>query len=128
MGPNTQLAQRFFAATAAADAAALREICAAQFTASQNNGPSMNVDALIGFTQAVVAAVDNFRYENPVRAETQGGFVEEHDVACDLPDGTQLNVRLCVVADVSDGKITSMREYVDGVAARGLAQALEGAA
>lgn len=84
----------------------------------------MNIDALVGFSQAVLAAVENFRYENPVRAETESGFVEEHDVVCDLPDGSQMNARLCVVAEVTDGKITSIREYVDSRAASGLLAAL----
>jgi len=124
MTPNLQLAEQFFAATACGDAQALHDICSSNFKASQNNGPAMDITALVTFSQAVLAAVDNFRYANPVRADTGNGFVEEHDVLCDLPDGTLLNIRVCVVADVVDGRISALREYVDTQAASGLIAAL----
>jgi len=52
--------------------------------------------------------------ENPIRSETSNGFVEEHDVCGTLPDGTKLRFSACVVATVSESKITQLREYFEG--------------
>jgi ketosteroid isomerase-like protein len=41
-----------------------------------------------------------------------------------LPDGGELRLAACVVADVGDGRIVRMREYVDSAAAAGLLAAL----
>jgi len=125
MSSHSDIARAFFVATAAGDKAAIRSICSADLKASQNGAPPMDVDALARFAAAVKRVVPDFRYENAVRADTQSGFVEEHDVCGTLPDGTSLRCAVCVVADVSDGKITALREYLDSAAAAGLIGALQ---
>ena len=127
MSSNINLAEQFFAATASGDADALRRLCTEDFEASQNGGRSMPVDQLAAFSRAVLSVVSDFRYENALRRETENGFVEEHDVVCTLPGGEGLSVRVCVVADVRDGRIASLREYVDLAAAKGLMEALAAA-
>ena len=57
--------------------------------------------------------------------ETETGFIEEHRVFGELPDGNQLNLAACVVGTVEDGKISALREYVDTGAAIGLMKALQ---
>lgn len=121
---NIEIAEALFAAFASGDADAARALCAPDMQATQNHGPAMNVDALLQFSQAVLGVVGNFRYENAVRTTTDSGFVEEHSVRGSLPDGSQLDLAACVVADVHDGRITSLREYLDGSRARGLLKAL----
>lgn len=59
-----------------------------------------------------------------MRSATATGFVDEHSVRGILPDGSQLDVAVCVVADVRDGKVTGIREYLDTGAAAGLIAAL----
>jgi len=125
MGRHSDIARTFFVATAAGDKAAIRSLCSADLKASQNGAPPMDVDALARFAAAVKRVVPDFRYENAVRAETPTGFVEEHDVCGTLPDGTRMHVAVCVVADVSDGRITALREYLDSAAAAGLINALQ---
>ena len=127
MSSNIKLAEQFFVATASADADALQRLCTEDFEASQNGGRPMQVDQLAAFSRAVLKVVSDFRYENPLRRETENGFVEEHDVLCTLPGGERLSVRVCVVADVRDGRISSLREYVDLAAAKGLMEALAAA-
>ena len=41
-----------------------------------------------------------------------------------LPDGSDLKLSACVVADIQDGKVSSLGEYFDTSAAAGLLQAL----
>ncbi len=123
---NEQLCEAFFNGTANADGTLLRSVCSESFTGSQNNGPAMSLNALIKFSAITAKAVANFHYENVVRGSTGDGFVEEHDVCCDLPDGTEFRMRLCCVGSVSHQKITSVREYFDSRGAAGLLKALAG--
>ncbi len=119
------LAEALFAAFEAGDAEAVRGLCASDFVARQNNSPRMDLDTVLGFSAAVLGVVEHFRYEDAVRSETSSGFVEEHRVRGTLPDGTELDLAVCVVADVRNGKVSHLREYVDGVAAAPLLDALQ---
>jgi len=121
---NTQLAISIFDAFTRGDAAAARTLCAPDFRVRQNGGAAMNLETLLGFTAAVLKVVKGFRYEDAVRSATATGFVEEHAVRGTLPDGSSLELAVCVVAKVKGGKITDVREYFDSKAAAGLAKAL----
>jgi len=121
---NTQLAVSIFDAFTRGDPDAVRSLCAPDFRASQNGGPAMNLETLLGFTAAVLKVVKGFRYEDAVRSATATGFVEEHAVRGTFPDGSPLDLAVCVVAVVKDGKITHVREYFDSKAAEGLVKAL----
>ncbi|MBK81699.1 MAG: hypothetical protein CMQ43_12400 [Gammaproteobacteria bacterium] len=122
--PHTDLADQLFAAFENADADAVRALCAPDFSGRQNLGPSMNLDNLIRFSLAVSGVVPDFRYEDRVVTATESGFVEEHMVCGTLPDGSALRLAACVVAEVQDGRIASLREYLDTAAAAGLLKAL----
>lgn len=121
---NIQLARALFDAFAAGDANIAKNLCATSLQAHQNGGFSMNLDALLGFITAVHNVVEHFRYEDIVCLATETGFVEEHRVRGTLPDGSELNLMACVVAEVSNGKIIELREYVDSAKAVGLIKAL----
>ena len=124
MSENTATARAMFDAFQAGDIAAAGALLADDFQGTQNGGPAMNREMLLGFLGAVHAKVDNFRYEEIVCETTATGFVEEHAVRADLPGGEVLDLTLCVVGEVTDGKVTALREYVDSAAAAGLAKAL----
>lgn len=121
---NIELAETLFGALAKGDADQVRQVCAPDMRANQNHGPNMNVDALINFTVAVHKVAKDFRYEDAVRSATSTGFVEEHNVRGTLPDGTEFDLAVCVVAKVQEGVITELREYADSFAASGLFKAL----
>lgn len=53
------------------------------------------------------------RYEELRVAETPRGFVQQHVLCCEAPDGTAVRAAACLVAEVSDGRITRIDEYVD---------------
>ncbi len=124
MGENSDLAEWFFTATAANDAEALRTMLTSGFVLSQNGGPPVDIGGLLAMGLAVKAAVPDFRYGNAVRSDTQDGFVEEHDVLGTGPDGEAFSVPVCVVASITEGKITNAREYFDTAAAAPLLKAL----
>jgi len=125
MDTDTAIARSLFDAFASGDADTVRSLCTADMQATQNHGPVMDVDMLLSFTAAVLKVVDNFRYEDAIRTSTANGFVEEHSVRGTLPDGSELNLAACVVAELRDGSISRLREYLDGAAARGLLKALQ---
>ncbi|MEL6707338.1 MAG: nuclear transport factor 2 family protein [Pseudomonadota bacterium] len=126
MTDHTTIARALFDAFQAADIEAARALCHEEFEGSQNGGPAMNRDGLLGFVAAVKAKVPDFRYEDIVCEATPTGFVEEHTVRGTLPDGGQIRLRLCVVASVQDGQVRHVREYLDSAGAVGLAKALAG--
>lgn len=121
---NAELCEALFDAFAKGDEERVRSLCAPDMQAQQNNNPPMDLDTLLEFSRSVLRVVDDFRYEDARRSETATGFVEEHSVRGVLPDGSALNLAVCVVADVRDGKICNLREYLDVSAASGLIAAL----
>lgn len=123
MSENIELAIQFFKA-AEEDPQRFREICSPDLQAVQNGGRPMSLETLISFGTAVRDVVKNFRYENAIRSETATGFVEEHDINGTLPDGSELKMSVCVVAETANGRIIAMREYLDLTAAAGLTSAL----
>ena len=122
---NAEIAKQLFAALAAQDEAAVRRLCAPDMRVRQNNGRPMSLDSLLKFNRKVGAAVTGFRYEDAARSATETGFVEEHAVRGTLPDGTALDLAVCVVATVKDGRVTDVREYLNSAASIGLAAALK---
>ena len=126
MSDNKAIARAIFDAFESGDMAAAKAILSDDFCGSQNGGPAMSRDILLGFSAAVKTKVPDFRYDDIVCAATDTGFVEEHTVRGTLPDGEQLNLRLCVIGTVVDGKITELREYLDSAGAAGLVKALAG--
>ncbi|MBU14664.1 MAG: hypothetical protein CMQ14_06190 [Gammaproteobacteria bacterium] len=121
---NEQIAGALFAAFASGDMDTVRRLCAPTFKARQNLNNEFDLETLIQFSQAVTAVVSDFRYEDAIRSDTGNGFVEEHAIKGTLADGSELHFMACVVADVEDGKIVQLREYVDTAAAAGLLAAL----
>ena len=121
---NQQIAADLFTAFEIGDMDTVRSLCAPEFRARQNLNNEFDVETLIQFYQAVSAIVDDFRYEGVIRSATDRGFVEEHTVTGTLPNGSQLTLAACVVADIENGKIMQLREYVDMAAAAELSAAL----
>lgn len=124
---NIELAESLFAAFANGDEQAVRRLCSEDLQAIQNFAAPMSLDSLLQFSLAVNRLVADFHYEDAIRTETSSGFVEEHRVCGTLPDGSELNLAACVIAEVEQGRVTVLREYLDGVAARGLVKALSNA-
>ena len=120
----TEICEALFQAFASGDEDRIRALCAPDMRACQNGNPPMDLDALLHFSRTVREVVRDFRYEDAKRSATATGFVEEHSVRGVLPDGGDLDLTVCVVADVRDGRVCELREYLDTFAARGLSEAL----
>lgn len=122
----TDLARTLFNAFEAGTQNEARAVLADDFAGRQNDGPVMNREQLLEFSAAVSGLVPDFHYEDIVCVATTNGFVEEHSVCGTLPDGQALKIAACVVAEVADGRIEKLREYLDTRAATGLLKALAG--
>ncbi|WOJ92767.1 nuclear transport factor 2 family protein [Congregibacter variabilis] len=121
---NTQICEALFDAFATGNEERARALCSPDLQAWQNSNPPMGLDLLLAFSKSVHSVVQDFRYEEAKRSATATGFVEEHRVRGTLPDGGSLDLAVCVVADVRDGKVVDLREYLDTSAASGLIAAL----
>jgi len=121
---NIALAKALFEALENNDSAAITQLCDPELQAFQNLNPPMNLETLLAFTSKVKQVVPDFHYEHPKRYDSPSGFIEEHLVCGTLPDGNELKLTVCIVAEVHDGKIAILREYVDTLAAHGLAKAI----
>jgi catechol 2,3-dioxygenase-like lactoylglutathione lyase family enzyme/ketosteroid isomerase-like protein len=121
---NVEIAEALFEAIAGRNDRGVRSLCASNVRTRQNNGAEMDLEAFLALSNAVQAVVRDFRYADAVRSATATGFVEEHAVRGTLPDGQTIDIAACVVADVRDGKITDIREYLDTAAAANLIAAL----
>jgi ketosteroid isomerase-like protein len=119
------IARALFDAFAQGDSATVRKLCAASVAIRQNQGEAMDLDTLLAFTSQVLSVVNNFRYEDVICRATESGFVEEHLVRGNLADGQEISIAACVVGEISDGKITSLSETLDSVAAGPLIEALQ---
>ena len=113
MTENTEMAEKFFAASSSGDTDAMSALCAPDLVVRQNGGSEMPFASVARLAKAIRRVAPDFRYENPIRADTGNGFVEEHDVTGTLPDGTTFRLAVCVVATVANGKIATMHEYLD---------------
>lgn len=126
MNRHTDLAAALFAAFESGDTDSARRLCDPGLIAVQNRARRMTLDELLEFSSAVLSAVSSFRYVDAVRTETVNGFVEEHAVEIVLNDGTTIQFAACVVAEVKDGRVVTLRETVDGAGAAPLLRALQG--
>ena len=84
----------------------------------------MWADQLADYSALVLHLVNDIRYENVIRASTDTGFVEEYGLCYRFEDQTELRLRVCVVAEVVNDRIFSVREYADSRAAKKLIEAL----
>src|SRR6187551_2867172 len=125
MPTNAQLARQLFDAFEGADTDAVRALCAPTATFSQNGAEPNSIDGLLAFSGAIARAIPDQHYDHIVTSETPEGFVEEHHFAGTLADGTAILIPACVVATVVDGRITSLREYLDSRAGAKLFAALQ---
>ncbi len=121
---NLEICEALFEAFPAGDEARIRELCHPDMQAHQNSNPPFDLDTVVNLSRAVNAVVQDFRYDEARRSATADGFVEEHYVRGTLPDGSALDLAVCVVAEVRDGQIRVLREYLDTAAAAGLIAAL----
>ena len=128
MSSFSEIADRLLSCLTSGELDVAASLCAPDVTVRQNGGRSRSFEAVAEQVRAIRRVAPDWRFENPVRGETEWGFVEEHDSCGTLPDGTTFRFAICNVATIENGLITSIREYLDSARAKPLTDAMIAAA
>jgi ketosteroid isomerase-like protein len=116
-----ELADRFFAAVGAGDAAALTEMYAPDARIWHNDKNSEETVAEnLRVLRWLARTVENLRYEEIRRYPLPDGFAQQHVVRGLLPGHGPLEIPACLFVRVQDGRITRIDEYVDSAATQPL--------
>ncbi len=111
------LADRFFAAVSAGDAAALTEMYAPDARIWHNDKNSEETVAEnLRVLRWLSRTVENLRYEDIRRYPLPDGFAQQHVVRGHLPGHGPLEIPASLFVQVRDGRITRIDEYVDSAA------------
>jgi ketosteroid isomerase-like protein len=112
--PMEKLALKMMRAAQAGDMETVRDCYTADATLWLNvTGRTLKADDHIASIKAMRGRVNNLRYEDIQVKPFDGGYVQQHMVYGDLPDGGKFEVAACFVVQVRDGKIAHREEYID---------------
>jgi len=115
-----QLAERVFTAIESGDLAAV-DACYADAIVVWGNYDDRERDkaSSMRVLEWLCGRMADRHYEVRRRIVIPGGFLQEHVLCGRAPDGTAVAMPACIVAEVGDGRITRMNEYLDpaGIAA-----------
>ena len=113
-GEIIALAERFFRAIEKADVAAIRAIYAPDARIWHNfDDKEQTVEENLRVLDWVTRTISNRHYRVLRRETFPGGFLQQHVLEGDLPDGTKYRLPACIVCTVKDGRITRLDEYLD---------------
>jgi ketosteroid isomerase-like protein len=103
-----------FAALSRGDIAAARACCTedARIWHSFDRIAHDRDQAAQGWAQ-FVAAFPERKFVDARRSSTERGFVQQHLMVGQTPDGSRLAWPVCVVVEVRGGRISRLEEYID---------------
>lgn len=108
------VAQHLFAAIEAGDVETVRSLYAPDVTVWHNNdGVIQSLDENLRVLGWMTRHLPGARYTEVRRTVTDSGFVQQHVLVATNRAGRQVAVPACIVADVVDGHITRIDEYLD---------------
>lgn len=112
---NLDIANRFFNALLAGDATELDSLFAKDATFWQNfSGRDQQRDNFLPGFSKLAGIITDLRLDNVRRTGTASGFVEQHTLCGVTASGAELAAHGCFIAQVNDGKIARIEEYLDG--------------
>ncbi len=108
------VADKLFSAIEAGDVDAVRSLYAPDVAVWHNNdGLTQTLDDNLRVLGWMTKHLPGARYTEIRRAMTESGFVQQHILVATNRAGQQVAVPACIVADVVDGRITRLDEYLD---------------
>ena len=111
---NLDVANRFFNALLAGDGAALDGVFSQDAIFWTNfSGKEQHRREFIPRFAALASTMPGLHFENVRRTATPAGFVEQHTLCGETPDGGKLAAHGCFIVTVVDGRITRLNEYID---------------
>lgn len=111
--PNA-IAERLFAAIEAGDIDAVRSLYAPDVAVWHNHdGLVQGLDDNLRVLGWMSKHVPGARYTDVRRSSTDTGFVQQHVLVATNRAGREVAVPACIVAEIADGRITRLDEYLD---------------
>jgi len=118
MRSANEVADEIFAAIEAGDAAMVASLYADDVIVWHNNdGVEQTKEQNLRVLHWLVRNTVSREYRAVRRFAIDGGFVQQHDLHLVFDDGHTADLPACVVAEVSNGVITRIDEYLDGAGA-----------
>lgn len=109
-----EVATRLFAAIEAGDIDAVRSLYAPDAVVWHNHdGRTQSVDDNLRTLRWMTTHLPGARYTEVHRAVTAAGFVQQHVLVATNRCGRVVAVPACIVAEVVDGRISRLDEYLD---------------
>lgn len=78
-----------------------------------NDGITQSVDDNLRVLAWMLKHLPGSRYTQIRRSVTESGFVQQHVLVATNRAGQAVSMPACIVADVVDGRITRLNEYLD---------------
>lgn len=108
------IGERLFAAIEAGDIEAVRALYSPDVTVWHNHdGLAQSIDDNLRVLGWMAKHLPGARYTHVRRSATDTGFVQQHILVATNRNGREVAVPACIVADVNDGRITRLDEYLD---------------
>jgi ketosteroid isomerase-like protein len=108
------VAERLFSAIEAGDIDAVRALYAPDVAVWHNHdGLVQSLDDNVRVLGWMTRHLPGARYTDVRRSLTESGFVQQHVLVATNRAGREVAVPACIVADVADGRITRLDEYLD---------------
>ena len=115
------IARRLFTAIEDGDIAGVEQLYAPDIVVWHNyDGAGQTAAENLRTLRWLTRNVTNLRYDEIRLQETPNGFVQQYVLRASAPDGTALDVPVCMVGTVADGQITRLEEYMDSAHVRSL--------
>ncbi len=85
----------------------------------------VDVETTIANLEKIRAGASVFHYTDIKREPTPTGFVQQHTLLIEMPDGRHMRDLACCICRVEDGRIAHMDAYHDSAVVNGMAHRSE---
>jgi len=114
--------ERLFHTVEYGDLADLREIFTEGAMVWHNTDEKLvDVETTIANLEKIRAGASVFHYTDIRREPTPGGFVQQHILLIEMPDGRHMRDLACCICRVENGRIAHMDAYHDSAVVNGMA-------
>lgn len=113
LAAHDALADAMFAAIEAGDLDAVAATWGDGFVAWTNTSGTADAAGTRRLLGWLTTKANGLRYDVVRRILLPDGFIQQHVLRTQAPDGTELAMPACVIATVVDGRIARIDEYLD---------------